>query len=100
MGTRNNMQSPPALLLVLCAKLAKLAMSICPNSDQLKCHQHCIFPLLHLTPRQDRANANHQRGSRKGLAILVITSTLHYDAEPFHCGYHSFAVCSVLRLLK
>lgn len=87
----------PFLPLVLCAKLAKLAMG---NSDQFNYHQHCIFTSLHLTRRQDRANADHQRGSRKGLATLVITSTLHYYAEPFHCGDHSSAVCPALRLLN
>lgn len=87
----------PFLLLVLCAKLAKLAMG---NSDQLNKHHHCIFPSFHLTRRQDLANARHQRGSRKGLATLVLTSTLQYYAEPFHCGDHSLAVCLALRLLN
>ncbi len=59
MGTSLKVRIPPSLLLVLCAKLAKLAMSICHNPEQLKCHQHCILSSLRLTRRQDRANANH-----------------------------------------
>ena len=63
MGARYNTRSSPSLLLVSCARLAKLAMSICHNSDQLKCHQHWIFPFLHLTRRQDRANAITREGA-------------------------------------